>query len=128
MKLRFTVLAALLIAAMSGTVFAQGAQFTGLGFPKTVTATGQTAAIGTVMESLRRGVTNGGHLLINLAPLRITNISPSDIQVTATGITVGATSIDTDNSLVRIAVNPGASAGSIRVDGIRVAIAGTGIT
>src|ERR1051325_5111121 len=128
MKLRFTVLAAFLIATMSGTIFAQGGLFTGLAVPRTVMATGQTEVIGSVMVSLRLGVTDGGNLVINLAPLRITNTNASDIQVTATGITVGATSIDTNNSLVRIPVNAGATAGSIRVEGIRVAVAGTGIT
>jgi hypothetical protein len=128
MKLRFPVLAALLVATMSGTVFAQGALFTGIGIPKTVTATGQTEVIGSVMASLTLGTSDGGNLLINLSPLQITNTSASDIQVAATGITAGATTIDTLNSLVRVPINAGAIAGSIRVDGIRVAVAGTGIT
>src|SRR2546428_12211584 len=105
---------------MSGTVFAQGALFTGLGIPKTVTATGQTEVIGSVMASLRLGTTDGGNLVINVSPLQITNTSASDIQVTATGIGVGAPTIDTINSLVRLPVNAGATSGSIRVDGIRV--------
>jgi hypothetical protein len=48
-----------------------------------------------------------------------------DIRVAANGITVGATTIDVDNNIVRIPVNAGATAGSIRVDGIRVSVAGT---
>src|SRR5205085_8619329 len=39
-------------------------------------------------------------------------------------ITVGAVTIDTDNSIVRVPVTGGTN-GSVRVDGIRIAIAGT---
>ena len=128
MKLRFACLAALLILAMSGTLLAQGGLFIGLGLPKNVTATGQTEVIGSVMASLRLGTTDGGNLVINVSPLQITNTSPSDIRVSATGIGVGAPTIDAVNSLVRVSVNAGATSGSIRVDGIRLSVAGTGIT
>src|SRR5438128_2547290 len=127
MKLKFAGLAAFLIFIMSATVLAQG-QFVGLGIPKTVTATGQTEVIGSVMASLRFGTTESGNLVIDVSPLRITNTTASDIRVTASGIVVGATTIDTDNSLIRVQVLAGASSGSIRIEGIRVAVAGTGIT
>src|SRR5712691_5556029 len=127
MKLRFAGLATFLVLMMSGTLLAQG-QFVGFGFPRAVTATGPTEVIGSVMASLRFGPTDGGNLVINVSPLQITNTSAPDIRVTATGIGVGATTIDTVNSLVRIPINAGATSGSIRVDGIRVAVAGTGIT
>src|SRR5260370_11447879 len=124
MKLRFAGLAAFLILGMSGALSAQGGLFIGLGFPKRVPATGQTEVIGPVMASLRFGTTDGGNLVINVSPLQITNSSASDIRVSATGIGVGATTIDTVNSLIRVPVNAGATSGSIRVEGIRVSVAG----
>src|SRR5438093_4585422 len=127
MKLRFTGLAAFAVLTLSGTLSAQGL-FTGSGIPTTVMATGQTEVIGSVMVSLRLGPADGGNLVINMSPLQITNTNDSDIKVAATGITVGAPSVDRTNSLVKIPVTAGATAGSIRVDGIRVAVAGTGIT
>ena len=127
MKLRFTGLAAFAVLTLSGTLSAQGL-FTGSGIPTTVMATGQTEVIGSVMVSLRLGPADEGNLVINVSPLQITNINDSDIKVAATGITVGTLSVDRTNSLVKIPVTAGATAGSIRVDGIHVAVAGTGIT
>ena len=112
---------------LPGGLLAQGI-FDGFSFPVTVTATGQTELVGPIMVSLRTGTTVSGTLVVDLSPYKITNPSATSIQVTATGLTVGAATIDTDASIVRIPVNAGASAGSIRVEGIRIAIAGTNAT
>jgi uncharacterized protein DUF5719 len=127
MKLKLFGLVLVLYLLVPGSLLAQGL-FDGFSFPVTVTATGQTERVGAVMVSLRTGTTVAGTLVIDLSPYKITNPNAGSIQVTATGLTVGATTIDTDLSLVRIPVNAGASAGSIRVEGIRIAIAGTGAT
>jgi hypothetical protein len=125
MKLKFASIVSLLALLLPGTLSAQGI-FDGFGFPTTVTATGQTEVVGSVMASLRTGTTVSGNLVVDLSPFKITNPTAASIAVTATGITVGAVTIDSDKNQVRIPVNAGASAGSIRVDGIRVAVAGTG--
>src|SRR5438128_1136089 len=127
MRSRFISFLTFLVLIIPGGLFAQG-RYQGLGFPKTVTATGQTETIGSIMVSLQLGPTDAGTLVIDVSPLRITNTNAATIRVTATGIGVGGTTIDTDNNLVRIPVLAGATAGSIRIDGIRVAIAGTTIT
>src|SRR3954466_7261768 len=127
MKFRLLVLPVVSLLLASANLSAQGI-FDGFSFPTTVIATGQTEVAGPLIVSLRTGTTVSGTLVIDLSPYRITNASAADIRVTATGITVGATSINTDVSQIRIPVNAGASAGSIRVDGIRFAVAGTGAT
>src|SRR5205085_675263 len=98
--------------------------------PTTVTATGQTEVAGAVMVILRAGTTTTGNLLIDLSPLTITNTTATDIRVTFNGAITpaGPTAVDSQNGLVRIPVNAGAISGTIRVDGIRVAVAGTGIS
>src|SRR5207249_7354059 len=54
---------------------------------------------------------------------------PADISITATALTVGTTTMDTTNNLVQIPVTGSTgSTASLRIDGIRVAVAGTGIT
>jgi hypothetical protein len=112
---------------LPGGLSAQGI-FDGFSFPVTVTATGQTELVGPLMVSLRTGTTVSGTLVIDLSPYKITSPSAASIQITATGLTVGATSVDTDAGIVRIPVNAGGSAGSIRVEGIRIALAGTNAT
>jgi hypothetical protein len=127
-KSKFWGLLPFLFLLAPGQLSAQ-ALFDASSFPKTVTATGQTEVTGSILVILRAGTTVPGNLLIDMSPLTITNASAADISVMVTGsITVGGTSVDITNNLVRIPVNAGASSGSIRVDGIRVAIAGTGIT
>ncbi|HYR89108.1 MAG TPA: DUF5719 family protein [Terriglobia bacterium] len=128
MKSKFVGLVMFLLLSMPGPISAQGL-FEGFGFPRTVTATGHTELLGPIVVSLRQGSTSAGKLVIDVSPLQITNASSADIRVVATGITVGPTEFDPDNkSLVRIPVSAGASAGSIRVEGIRVSVVGTGIT
>jgi len=127
MKSRLTGLLVFLFLLVPGRLSAQGI-FEAFGFPKTVTATGHTEVVGGVMVSLRLGTTTSGTLLVDLSPLRITNTNAADIRVAATGITVGAVTIDAEKGLVRLPVFAGATAGSIRIDGIRVSVAGTGIT
>src|SRR2546427_2000959 len=127
MKLRLAVFVSLLVLFSSGSLLAQG-QFLGLGFPKTVTATGQAELIGPIVVTMVQGPAVAGTLIIDVSPLQLTNAVAADISVTATGLTVGATTIDTNNNLVKIPVMAGGSAsGQIRVEGLRVAVAGTGI-
>ena len=127
MKLKLLNLVFVVFLILPGSLLAQGI-FDGFSFPVTVTATGQTELVGAIMASLRAGTTMSGTLVIDLSPYKITNLNAASIQITATGITVGAITIDTDSSIIRIPVNAGASAGSIRIEGIRIAIAGTGAT
>ena len=127
MKLKLLNLVFVVFLVLPGSLLAQGI-FDGFSFPVTVTATGQTELVGAIMASLRAGTTMSGTLVIDLSPYKITNPNAASIQITATGITVGAITIDTDSSIIRIPVNAGASAGSIRIEGIRIAIAGTGAT
>jgi len=121
-----TLLASLLLFA-PGRLMAQGL-FEGFGFPRTVTATGHTEVLGSVMVSLRQGTTVAGTLVIDVSPLQVTNANPTDISVVSVGIGVGAVAIDAENSLVRVPILAGGTSGSIRIDGIRGSVAGTGIT
>jgi hypothetical protein len=128
MKSKFIGLLTFLFLVAPVRLSAQGI-FEAFGFPKTVTATGHTEVAGGVMVSLRLGTTTAGTLVIDVSPLRITNTNATDIRVTATGIGVGAVDLtDAEKGLVRIPVLAGATSGSIRIDGIRVSVAGTGIT
>ena len=127
MKLRFAVFVSVLMLFSSGSVLAQGL-FRGFGFPRTVTATGQAEVLGPILATLVQGPAAAGTLVIDLSPLQMTNANAADISVTATALTVGSTTIDADNHLVKIPVIAGgAASGSIRIEGIRVAVAGTGI-
>ena len=127
MKLRFAVFVSVLMLFSSGSVLAQGL-FRGFGFPRTVTATGQAEVLGPILVTLVQGPAAAGTLVIDLSPLQMTNANAADISVTATALTVGSTTIDADNHLVKIPVIAGgAASGSIRIEGIRVAVAGTGI-
>src|SRR6266850_2568392 len=127
MKSRLMGLLVFLFLLVPGRLSAQGI-FEAFGFPKTVTATGHTEVVGGVMVSLRLGTTTSGTLVVDLSPLRITNTNAVDIRVAATGMTVGAVTIDAEKGLIRLPVFAGAASGSIRIDGIRVSVAGTGIT
>ena len=127
MKLKLLSLVFVVFFLLPGRLPAQGI-FDGFSFPVTVTATGQTELVGAIMASLRTGTTVSGTLVVDLSPYKITNPNAASIQITATGITVGAATLDSDASIIRIPVNAGASAGSIRIEGIRIAIAGTGAT
>src|SRR5689334_14198172 len=89
---------------LPGGLSAQGI-FDGFSFPVTATATGQTELVGPLMVSLRTGTTVSGTLVIDLSPYKITSPSAASIQITATGLTVGATAVDTDAGIVRIPVN-----------------------
>src|SRR5437870_8279809 len=103
MKLRFVVFVSLLILFSSRSVLAQGL-FRGFGFPRTVTATGQTELLGPILISMVQGPSVGGTVVVDVSPLKITNANAADIIVTPPGLTAGATTIDTDNSLVKIPV------------------------
>src|ERR1051325_7088121 len=128
MKFKFAGFLLLLTFLLPGSLVAQGL-FQGFGIPTTVTATGQTEVTGPIIVSMTLGPATSGTLVIDVSPLQITNASASDISVTPAGLTVGATTIDTTNNVVQIQVTGSSSpSGSIRIEGIRVAVAGTGIT
>ncbi len=98
-------------------------------FPKTIIATGQTEVIGTINVALQQGTTLADTLVIDVSPYRVTNANPSDIRVMLFGnITTGAIAIEAPEGRVRIPVNAGAKSGLIRIDGIRVAVAGKNAT
>ncbi len=125
---KFVGLLTLIMLFAPGRLMGQ-AFFQGFGFPRTVTATGHTEIVGTVTVGLRQGTTVAGTLVIDLSPLQITNTLPTDISVIPSGnLAVGAVTIDTEKSLVRIPVLAGGTSGTIRIDGIRVSVAGTGIS
>ena len=127
MKYKFAVFVSLTILFSSGSALAQGF-FQGSGFPKTATATGQTELIGPILVNLVQGSAAADTLVINVSPLQITNANAADISVSAGGLTVGAATIDADNSLVKIPVLAGgAGTAFIRIEGIRVAISGASI-
>src|SRR5437667_8742731 len=126
-KLRSVVFNSVLMLFSSGSLLAQGL-FRGFGFPRTVTATGQAEVLAPILLTMVQGPAVAGTMVVDVSPLQITNANAADISVNATGLTVGATTIDTTNDLVQIPVNAGGSGtASIRIEGIRVAIAGTGI-
>lgn len=129
MKLKFAGLLLFLLLFAPYHLSAQGL-FEGLGVPKTVTASGHTEVIGFITVSLRQGTTVAGTLVVDVSPLRITNTNASDIAVVFAGSLAagGAVTIDTDEDQVRIPVLAGAFSGSIRIDGIRVSVAGSGIS
>jgi hypothetical protein len=128
MKSRLSGLVLLLLFITPGSLLAQGL-FQGAGLPQSVTATGQTELIGPIVVSMTQGPAGAGTLVVDVSPLQLTNANASDIRVTPAGITVGATTIDTTNNLVQIPVQATANpTASIRIEGIRVAVAGTGIT
>src|SRR3954467_3035106 len=111
-----------------GALHAQGL-FQGYGFPVPVVSTGQTEVIGLIVASMTLGPAATDTLVIDVSPLQITNANASDIVVSATGLSVGSTIIDTTNNLVEIPVQPASTpSGSIRIQGIRVAIAGANIS
>jgi len=124
MFFRASMLGFFLLATVS-QVFAQGI-FRTFGIPTTVVATGQTELLGPVQVALTLGTTVADTLVIDVSPFQITNTNANDIRLTPAGnVTLGTVSIDTDNNQVKIPVNAGANNGSFRVEGIRVAVAGT---
>ena len=128
MKSKLSALFLFLILAAPGSLLAQGL-FQGAGLPQAVTATGQTEAIGPIVVSMTQGPAGAGTLVLDVSPLQLTNASAADIRVTPAALTVGTTAIDTTKNLVQIPVQASASStGSIRIEGIRVAVAGAGIT
>jgi hypothetical protein len=127
MKTNFLVL--LFLIFLSANPLSAQAFFKGIGVPVPVASTGQTEVIGLIVVAMTSAPAVPDTLVINLSPLQITNANPTDIVVKATGLAVGATMIDTVNSLVEIPVPASfTSTASMSIQGIRVAVAGTGIT
>src|SRR5213594_3741011 len=129
MKSKFLGIVLFFMLLTPGSLLAQGV-FQAVGIPKTVTATGQTEVLGTIIVSMTQGPAGSDTLVIDVSPLQLTNANPADISVTCTGLT-GCTilPLDTTNNLVQIQVTGSTgSTASMRIDGIRVAVAGTGIT
>jgi hypothetical protein len=130
MKTNFLVLLLLTVVIfLSANPLSAQAFFRGVGVPVTVASTGQTEVIGMIVVAMTSAPAVPDTLVINLSPLQITNANPTDIVVKATGLAVGATTIDTVNSLVEIPLQASfTSTASMNIQGIRVAVAGTGIT
>src|SRR5579871_5190177 len=132
MAFRFSCRLSFLVAALA-VMFplksnAQGF-FDNVSLPKAVIATGQTETLGMIELTLRQNNIVADTLTIDVSPFRITNTNAADISITTLGaITVGATTVIPDQGQVKIPVNAGASSGGIIIQGIRVAVAGTGAT
>lgn len=76
--------------------------------------------------ALRFGTTAADTLVIDVSPFRITNTNASDVRVKTSGdVSVGAVTLQAAEGLVGVPVNAGGSNGSVRVDGIRVSVAGS---
>ena len=128
MKSKFLGIVLFFILLTPGSLLAQGV-FQAVGIPRTVTATGQTEVLGTIILSMTQGPAGSDTLVIDVSPLQLTNANPADISITATGLSAGTTTMDTTNNSVQIQVTGSTgSTASMRIDGIRVAVAGTGIT
>jgi hypothetical protein len=103
--------------------------FDKISIPKSVIATGQTETLGVIEITLRQNATVSDTLVVDVSPLEITNTNASDVRVTTIGaITTGTPTIVADQGQFKIPVNAGATSGSILIQGIRVAVAGTGVT
>src|SRR5689334_9696720 len=123
-----TLFVALFLAVVPRQLAAQGI-FDAFGFPKTVIATGQTEVVGSVHLALRQGPISPDTLIVDMSPYRITNASPADLHLTTAGnITTGTLAIEADAGRVLIPFNAGGTSGSVRIDGIRVGVAGTNAT
>jgi hypothetical protein len=119
----------LFVILLSASPLSAQAFFKSVGVPVTVASTGQTEVIGLIVVAMTSGPVVPDTLVINLSPLQITNANSTDIVVKTTGMVVGATTIDTVNNLVEIPVQASiTSTASMTIQGIRVAVAGTGIT
>src|SRR5262249_28810289 len=122
-----SLLIVLLLIVTPGALHAEGL-FQGFGVPVPVVSTGQTELIGLIIASMTFGPASTDTMVIDVSPLQITNANATDIVATAIGLSVGAVTIDTTNNLVEIPVQPtAASSGSIRIQGIRVAVAGANL-
>src|SRR5215467_3035004 len=131
MASRFTCRISFLIVLAMLLPYEANAQgfFSTVSIPKTVIATGQTETLGMIELTLRQNNTASDTLTIDVSPLQVTNKNASDIRITTLGaLTVGTTTIIADQGQVKIPVNAGAASGSIMIEGIRVAVAGTGAT
>ena len=127
MKTKLLPLLLFLFFLSPGSLLAQGL-FQGFGFPVPVVSSGQTEVVGLILASMRFGPVTADTLVVDVSPLQITNANPADIVVTASGLTVDPTIIDTTNNWIEIPVEAGsASSGVIRIEGIRVAVAGANI-
>jgi hypothetical protein len=125
MRFRSVTLLIGLVVILPQSMYAQGI-FEAFGFPKPIVATGHTEVVGSVHLALRQGVVVTDTLVIDLSPSKLTNANPADIRITTSGnITTGAVVIDAENGRIQVPVNGGGNAGSFRVDGIRLSVAGT---
>jgi hypothetical protein len=119
-----------ILTLFSSPASAQGV-FEPLSFPQSAIATGHTEVLGSIFVALRGGVAVDSSLVIDVSPLSITNAAATDIQrITTGGIGTGVPNLDdAADGIVRIPVTGGgATSGAIRIDGIRVSLAGTGAT
>jgi hypothetical protein len=125
---RFAILLSALLSVVPSQGFAQG-MFESFAFPKTVITTGHTEVLGPVHLALVQGSIVADTLVIDVSPLRVTNRSAADIQVTTSGnISAETVVLEPEERRVRVPVNTGGNNGFLRVDGIRVSLAGSNST
>jgi hypothetical protein len=125
MVFRFGLLIGILSFLVPPQLSAQGI-FEGFSIPRTVIATGHTELLAPINVMLRTGTTMSDTLMIDVSPLIITNGSAADIRVLAGGMTAGPAIIEQSAGLVKIPVSAGGTSGTLRVDGVRVSLPGTG--
>jgi len=143
MKVRTLLVAAVMLFAFSAAAFAQGTQgasFSVASTPVTaVIANGLTERTGDVVFTITSGVSAKGTISINYSGVPITNNLQTDIVVTGCnadcstgGSFATAPAVNTvtaASGVVVINVDAGGVVGDIiRVSGVRVAVANTGLT
>ncbi len=125
---RVAILISLALVLDSKSGSAQGI-FEPIAFSTTATSTGYAELLSPIQLLLRSGTSVPATLVIDVSPLRIAN-SASNIQVTFVGAfsLSGAVTVQAEEGRVRVPITGTVTFGSIRVEGIRVALAGTGAT
>jgi hypothetical protein len=99
--------------------------FLPIGIPTTAIRTGHTELIGPIHLALRQGTTTADVIRIDPSPLLIKNASAADIQVTVAGnLVAGSPTIDSTVNVLRVPINAGGSAGSLRITGLRLSLDG----
>ncbi len=129
MATRILVLVPVLLFSLAVSTFAQ-ATFSVGSIPVTaVTASGLTERAGDISLTQISGVSNSGTIVLNYSvPITVPS---SLIQITGSGGYAGVVSILTLNNnsgIMVIGVPPGVGGGAITVSGVRVAVAGAGLS
>lgn len=125
---RIAILITLALVLVSKPLSAQGI-FEPVAFANNAISTGQAELLSPIQILLRSGTTVPGTLVIDVSPLRIANTA-SNIQVTFVGgfSLSAAVTVQAEEGRVRVPITGTVTSGSIRVEGIRVVLAGTNVT